>query len=56
MYHHAAVGSIRRRSFNDPEALRDLPLAEIRIARIGSHTIGYGVDSRGGDGRRTAVF
>lgn len=35
------MGAIRRRSFNDPEALRDLPLAEIRIARSGSHTIGY---------------
>jgi len=41
------MGSIRRRSFKDPDALRDLPLAEIRIARIGSHTIGYGVEQPG---------
>ncbi|MEO8246783.1 MAG: adenylate/guanylate cyclase domain-containing protein [Chloroflexota bacterium] len=41
------MGAIRRRSFNDPDALRDLPLAEIRVARIGSHTIGYGVEQPG---------
>jgi class 3 adenylate cyclase len=41
------MGSIRRRSFNDPDALRDLPLAEIRVARIGSHSIGYGVEQPG---------
>jgi class 3 adenylate cyclase len=39
--------SIRRKSFSDPDALRDLPLAEIRIARIGAHTIGYGVEQPG---------
>ena len=41
------MGAIRRKSFNDPDAIRDLPLAEIRIARIGSHTIGYGVEQPG---------
>lgn len=41
------MGAIRRMSFNDPDALRELPLAEIRIARIGSHTIGYGVEQPG---------
>ena len=41
------MGAIRRKSFNDPDALRDLPLAEIRIANIGSHIIGYGVAQPG---------
>ncbi|MEA2650330.1 MAG: hypothetical protein QOI85_51, partial [Chloroflexota bacterium] len=41
------MGAIRRKSFNDPDALRDLPLATIRIASIGSHTIGYGVEQPG---------
>ncbi len=45
--HHGAMGAIRRKSLNDPDALRDLPLAEIRIARIGPHTIGYGVEQPG---------
>lgn len=41
------MGAIRRKSLNDPDAIRDLPLAVIRIARIGSHTIGYGVEQPG---------
>jgi class 3 adenylate cyclase len=45
--HHGGMAAIRRVSFNDPDAVRDLPLAEIRIAHIGSHTIGYGVELPG---------
>jgi class 3 adenylate cyclase len=41
------VGAIRRKSLDDPDAIRDLPLAGIRIVRIGSHTIGYGVEQPG---------
>jgi class 3 adenylate cyclase len=41
------MGTIRRKSFDDPDAIRELPLAEIRVARIGSHTIGYGVEQPG---------
>lgn len=39
--------AIRRVSLADPDAVRDLPLAQIRIAHIGSHTIGYGVEQPG---------
>jgi class 3 adenylate cyclase len=45
--HHGCVGAIRRKSLDDPDAIRDLPLAGIRIVRIGSHTIGYGVEQPG---------
>ena len=45
--HHGRVGAIRRTSLDDPDAIRDLPLAQIRIVRIGSHTIGYGVEQPG---------
>jgi class 3 adenylate cyclase len=41
------MGSIRRKTLDDPDAIRDLPLALIRIVRIGSHTIGYGVEQPG---------
>jgi class 3 adenylate cyclase len=41
------MAAIRRVSFNDPDAVRDLQLAQIRIARIGPHTIGYGVEQPG---------
>src|SRR5687767_2915155 len=41
------MGAIRRKSLNEPDATRDLPLAVIRIASIGSHTIGYGVEQPG---------
>ncbi len=41
------MGAIRRKSLNDPEGIRELPLAVIRIASIGSHTIGYGVEQPG---------
>jgi class 3 adenylate cyclase len=41
------MAAIRRKSFADPDAVRDLPLAEIRVARLGSHTIGYGVEQPG---------
>ena len=41
------MGAIRRKSLNEPDAVRDLPLALIRVARIGSHTIGYGVEQPG---------
>ena len=37
------MGAIRRKSLDDPDAIHDLPLSSIRLARIGSHTIGYGV-------------
>src|SRR5687768_5513757 len=45
--HHGPMSAIRRKSLNDPDAMRELPLAEIRIASIGSHTIGYGVEQPG---------
>jgi class 3 adenylate cyclase len=41
------MAAIRRASFNHPDAVRELPLAEIRIARVGAHTIGYGVEQPG---------
>ena len=41
------MGAIRRKRFDDPDAIRDLPLALIRVIRIGSHTIGYGVEQPG---------
>jgi class 3 adenylate cyclase len=41
------VGAIRRKSLDDPDAIREWPLALIRIIRIGSHTIGYGVQQPG---------
>ncbi len=37
------MGAIRRKSFDDPDGLRDLPLLAVSLARIGSHTIGRGV-------------
>ena len=37
------MGAIRRKSFDDPDTLRDLPLLKVSLARIGSHTIGRGV-------------
>jgi class 3 adenylate cyclase len=37
------MGAIRRKSFSDPDTLRDLPLLTVSLARIGSHTIGRGV-------------
>lgn len=37
------MGAIRRRSFDDPEGIRELPLLTMSLARIGSHTIGRGV-------------
>ena len=37
------MGAIRRKSFDDPDGLRDLPLLTVSLARIGSHTIGRGV-------------
>lgn len=41
------MGSIRRTTLDDPDAIRDLRLALIRILRVGSHTIGYGVEQPG---------
>jgi mannose-6-phosphate isomerase-like protein (cupin superfamily) len=41
--HHAGVGVIRRKSFEDFDGLRELPLLKVSLARIGSHTIGRGV-------------
>jgi class 3 adenylate cyclase len=41
------VGAIRRKRIDDPDVLHDWPLASIRIVRIGSHTIGYGVQQPG---------
>ena len=41
------MGVIRRKRLDDPDAITDLPLALIRIVRIGSHTIGYGVEQPG---------
>ena len=37
------MGAIRRKSFDDPDGLRDLPLLTVSLANIGSHTIGRGV-------------
>ena len=37
------MGAIRRKSFEDPDGLRELPLLTVSLARIGSHTIGRGV-------------
>ena len=42
-----AVGAIRRKRMDDPDAVNDWELASIRIVRIGSHTIGYGVQQPG---------
>ena len=41
------MGSIRRKSFEDPDGLRELPLLTVSLARIGSHTIGRGVAQAG---------
>ena len=41
------MGAIRRKRIDDPDAMHDWPLASIRIVRIGSHTIGYGVQQPG---------
>jgi class 3 adenylate cyclase len=37
------MGAIRRKSFEDPDGLRELPLLKVSLARIGSHSIGRGV-------------
>ena len=37
------MGAIRRRSFETPDGLRELPLLTVALARIGSNTIGRGV-------------
>ena len=37
------MGAIRRKSFEDADGLRQLPLLTVSLARIGSHTIGRGV-------------
>ena len=37
------MGAIRRKSFEDPDGLRELPLLTVSLARIGSHTLGRGV-------------
>ena len=37
------MGAIRRKSFDDPDGLREFPLLTVSLARIGSHTIGRGV-------------
>jgi class 3 adenylate cyclase len=37
------MGAIRRKSFDDPDGSRELPLLTVSLARIGSHTIGRGV-------------
>jgi class 3 adenylate cyclase len=37
------MGAIRRKSFEDPDGIRELPLLTVSLARIGSHTIGRGV-------------
>ena len=42
-HHHGSMGAIRRKSFEDPDGLRALPLLDVSLARIGSHTIGRGV-------------
>ena len=41
------MGAIRRKRLDDPDVSHDWPLAVIRIVRIGSHTIGYGVQQPG---------
>jgi hypothetical protein len=41
------VGAIRRRRLDDPDLVHDLPLATIRVVRIGSHTLGYGIEQPG---------
>ena len=41
------MGAIRRRSFNDPDAVREVPLLTVSLARFGSHTIGRGVAQPG---------
>jgi class 3 adenylate cyclase len=41
------VGAIRRKQIDEPDAVNDWQLATIRIVRIGSHTIGYGVQQPG---------
>src|SRR5688572_24911008 len=37
------MGAIRKKNFGIPDATNALQLASISVARIGSHTIGYGV-------------
>jgi class 3 adenylate cyclase len=37
------MAAIRRRNFNDPDGLREFPLLQVQLARIGSNTIGRGV-------------
>lgn len=37
------MGAIRRKSFDDPDGIRELPLLTVSLARIGSHHIGRGV-------------
>ncbi len=37
------MGAIRRKSFDDPDGLRDLALLTVSLANIGSHVIGRGV-------------
>ena len=37
------MGSIRRANLDDPDALRQLPLLDVSLARIGSTTLGRGV-------------
>lgn len=41
--HHRPMGAIRRKSFEDRDGLRELPLLTVSLARIGSDTIGRGV-------------
>ncbi len=41
------MGAIRRKQIDEPDAVNDWQLATIRIVRIGSHTIGYGVQQPG---------
>ncbi|HEX7222995.1 MAG TPA: adenylate/guanylate cyclase domain-containing protein [Candidatus Limnocylindrales bacterium] len=41
------MGSIRRRSLVDPDAQREFPFAALGIVRIGSQTLGYGVQQPG---------
>jgi class 3 adenylate cyclase len=37
------MGAIRRKSFEDPDGIRELPLLTVSLARLGSQTIGRGV-------------
>ena len=37
------MGAIRRKSFNDPDGLREFPLMTVSLANIGSNVIGRGV-------------